>query len=170
MKIRLREWEKRDAVPLTLLANNKRISDNLRDRFPYPYTLKDAEAWIHSNRKKGPVTNYAIEVEELLVGGCGILLKEDIYRYSGEIGYWLGEPFWGKGIATEAVRLLLEKIIIDFPIIVRVYAEVFAFNTASIKVLRKNGFFLETTRKNAIVKNNIVQDDQVWVKFVREVK
>jgi [ribosomal protein S5]-alanine N-acetyltransferase len=166
MIIRLREWKKKDAVPLTLLANNKRISNNLRDRFPHPYTLKDAEAWIHLNRKKDPVTNYAIEVDDLLVGGCGILLKEDVYRCSGEIGYWLGEPFWRKGIATVAVKQLLEKIKIDFPFIVRLYAEVFEHNTASMKVLQKNGFQLESIRKKAVIKNNIIQDDQVWVKLI----
>jgi ribosomal-protein-alanine N-acetyltransferase len=167
MNIVLREWKKRDATPLVLLANNKMVSDTLRDRFPFPYTLKEAERWISFNLKKDPATNFAIEADGLLTGGCGIMLKEDIYRYSGEIGYWLGHPFWGKGIATEALRILLEMIPGRFPLLVRIYAEVFASNTASIRVLEKNGFHLESIRKKSIVKNNVILNDEVWVKMVQ---
>lgn len=90
MKVILREWNKKDTVLLTELANNKLIADNLRDHFPNPYTLKDAEEWISLNQDRMPVINFAIEAGGQLAGGCGIFFKEDIYRCSAEIGYWLG--------------------------------------------------------------------------------
>ncbi len=166
MNIQLREWKKKDILPLTLLANNKLVSDSLRDRFPFPYTSKDAEIWIRLNKKIEPARNFAIQVDHLLAGGCSVMLKDDIYRCSAEIGYWLGQPFWGKGIATEAVRLLLKKIDAQYPSIVRLYAEVFEFNEGSMRVLQKNGFHLESIRKRAVIKNNRILDDHVWVKLI----
>jgi len=162
MNIILRKWDKEDIEQLITLANNKNISDNLRDHFPYPYTLKDAEEWISLNETNLSITNFAIEVNEL-AGGCGILLKEDIYRFNAEIGYWIGEKFWNKGIATHVVRLMIEKIKLKYPDIIRIYAEVFEHNKASMKVLEKNGFHLESIRQKAVVKNNIVMNDQIWV-------
>ena len=163
MNIVLREWSKGDIEPLVILANNKKISDNLRDHFPYPYTLKDAEEWISLNETNLSITNFAIEVNNELAGGCGILLKEDIYRFSAEIGYWIGEKFWNKGLATHVVHLLIQEIKLRHPHIIRIYAEVFEHNKASMKVLEKNGFHLESIRQKAVVKNNIVMNDQVWV-------
>jgi len=166
MKLRLRSWQKEDIAPLIDLANNRNIADNMRDRFPHPYTLKDAEEWIVLNEKRDPATNFAIEVDGKLAGGCGMQVFQDVYRHSAEIGYWIGEPFWGRGIATEAMKLLLEKIETDFPGIIRVSAEIFEHNIASMKVLEKNGFHLESIRKKAVVKNDIIMDDHVWVKLL----
>lgn len=166
MKVVLRRWRKEDAEQLAKLANNKKIADNVRDRFPHPYTLKDSEEWIALNEEKSPVNSFAIEVNGELAGSGGIMLKEDVYRCSAEIGYWVAEPFWGKGIATEAVKLLVEIIARDYPFIIRVYAEVFEHNKASMKVLEKNGFHLESIQKKAVTKNNIVMDDHVWVKLL----
>lgn len=166
MKVTLRQWSKADIEQLALLANNKNIAGNLRDAFPHPYTMKDAEEWITANENKSPVTNFAIEADGKLAGGCGITVKEDVHRYSAEIGYWIAEPFWGKGIVTEAVKLLLEILIRDHPFIVRVYAEVFEHNKASMKVLEKNGFHLEGIHKKAVIKNNVIMDDYVWVKLL----
>ena len=163
MNIALRKWIKEDIEQLITLANNKNISDNLRDHFPYPYTLRDAEEWISLNEAREPITNFAIEVNNELAGGCGILLKEDIYRFSAEIGYWIGEKFWSKGVATHVVRLMIEEIKLKYPGIVRIYAEVFEHNKASMKVLEKNGFHLESIRQKVVVKNNIVMNDQIWV-------
>lgn len=167
MKVALREWRKEDCEQLVLLANNKNIADNLRDRFPHPYTIKDAEEWIAVNESRNPTTNFVIEVNGQLAGGCGIQLKEDVYRRSAEIGYWLAETFWGKGITTEAVQLLLEKIDADFPSIIRLYAEVFENNKPSMRVLEKNGFYLEGIRKKAVMKNDTLMNDHVYVKIIR---
>jgi len=166
MNIVLREWKRDDIDQLVLLANNKNIADNMRDLFPHPYTLKDAEMWLAINENRKSVTNFAIQAEGDLAGGCGIRMFEDVYRRSAEVGYWVGELFWGKGIATEAIRLLLEKIKTDFPEINRVSAEIFEHNKASMKVLEKNGFHLESIRKKAVIKNNIIMDDHVWVKLL----
>lgn len=163
MKIALQPWKEKDIPSLVQLANNFNVWITLRDSFPHPYTRKDAEGWIAFNRPDS-LTNFSITVDGSLAGGAGIVLKNDIYRKNAEIGYWIGEPFWGKGIATEAVRQLLVYTFSTFDII-RVYAEVFANNPASMKVLEKNGFEEEAIRRKAIIKNNQLLDAHVWVKF-----
>src|ERR1051326_6147035 len=104
MNVVLREWRKENLELLVKLANNKNIADNMRDIFPHPYTLKDAETWLTLTENRKPVTKFAIEAEGALAEGCGMRLFEDVYSRSAEIGYWVAEPFWGKNIATEAVR------------------------------------------------------------------
>lgn len=163
MKIILRPWHYGDVNALPTLANNRKIWDQVRDVFPHPYTRKNAEEWVFLQQGKKPTTNFAIEVDGKLAGGIGLLLKDDIYRCSAEIGYWIGEPYWGKGIATEAVRLLVDAAWREFPQLVRIYAEVFPSNLASCRALEKNGFHLETIRKNAVIKNGVIGDDMVWV-------
>lgn len=165
MKVHLRKWKAEDKELLVKLANNKKIADNMRDIFPNPYTISDAIQWIAANENETVQTVFAIDADEQFVGGCGIHLKDDVYKCSAEIGYWIAEPFWGKGIATEAVKQLLEKTVSQFPDIIRLYAEVFEHNKASMRVLEKNGFHLESIRKNAVIKNNILMDDYVWVKL-----
>jgi RimJ/RimL family protein N-acetyltransferase len=100
-----------------------------------------------------------------VAGNIGCKLQEDVYRKSIEIGYFVGEEFWGKGIATEAIGLFVAYLITNFQPI-RIYAEVFEHNKSSMKVLQKNGFYLESIRRKAAIKNNEVMDDYVWVKLV----
>jgi len=163
MNIVLRKWRIEDADALSFLANNRKIADKLRDRFPHPYTRQDAVQWIGLQEAREPVTDFAVEAEGKLSGGCGLILQQDIYRCSAEIGYWVGEPYWGKGIATAAVQKLVTYISLTFPSVIRIYAEVFVNNNPSKRVLGKNGFSLESTRKKAVIKNNILLDDEVWV-------
>lgn len=167
MIVQLRDWRADDKELLAKYANNKRIADNLRDIFPNPYTINDAMYWISANENQNPQTVFAIDADEQFVGGCGIHLKNDVYKHSAEVGYWIAEPFWGKGIATEAIKQLQEKTISHFPDIVRLYAEVFEHNKASMKVLEKNGFHLESIRKKAVIKNALIMDDYVWVKLLK---
>ncbi len=166
-QINLRTWRKEDAGQLASIANNRNIWLNVRDHFPHPYTINDALQWIEFSCKQNPVQNFAIEYNHCIVGSIGVVPKEDVYRISIEIGYFIGEPFWGKGIASRSVALILNYIANNFKV-VRVYAEVFDYNTASIKVLEKNGFHLESVRQKAVLKNNIILNDQVWVKFLDE--
>jgi RimJ/RimL family protein N-acetyltransferase len=166
MKVELRRWKIEDKEALSNLANNIKIASYLRETFPHPYSLQDAAIWLHSQENNKQADNFAIETEDQLAGGCGLLLKNDVYRLSVEIGYWVGEPFWGKGIATEAIRQLVVYCRQTYPEIIRMYAEVFANNKASMRVLEKNGFSYEGTRKKAVFKNNRVLDDQVWVLFL----
>ncbi len=165
MKVVLREWKKSDSTALAKIANNKKIWDNVRDRLPYPYTGQDAKEWLTLVKKQKIVTTFCIEADGELAGSIGFTLKEDVYRKSAEIGYFIGENFWGRGIATEAIRQLVDYIEKNFDL-VRIYAEVFEYNKASMKVLEKNGFYLESIRKKAAIKNNIVINDFVWVKII----
>jgi [ribosomal protein S5]-alanine N-acetyltransferase len=164
--VKIRPWYWTDADRLTSLLNNKNIWDNTRDYLPFPYTMKDADTFLQKHVDKLTSISFAILWHGQLAGGIGYLPKDDVYRCSAEIGYWVGETFWGKGIATEAVGLLIEKIKGLSPQVIRVYAEVFDHNKASMRTLEKNGFYLETIRKKAVIKNNKVLDDYVWVRLM----
>jgi [ribosomal protein S5]-alanine N-acetyltransferase len=165
MQVLLRPWSFADVNDLSTLADNRKIWDNVRDYFPHPYTRKKAEEWVSLHHQKRPVTHYAIEVDGKLAGGISLLPKEDIYRCSAEIGYWIGEAFWGRGIASEAIRQLLEITWKQYPELVRLYAEVFPANIGSSRALEKNGFALESVRKNSCIKNGVIGDDLVFVKL-----
>lgn len=145
-----------DKTQMAQLANNKKIWDNVRDYFPHPYSEKDAEAFITSQNKEVHTGNFAIECNGNFSGVIGLILQKDVYRKSAEIGYWIGEPFWGKGIATKAIELIVKYAFEELKLI-RVYAGVFEYNTASMKVLEKNGFQKEGVSKNAVFKN-----DKIW--------
>lgn len=161
----LRPWQKQDAQDLASVANNKNIWNNVRDALPSPYTVMDALQWIAHVNDQNPVVNFAIVYNGKIAGSIGCVPKEDVARKTIEIGYFVGEPYWGKGIATEAVKLLVDFIGTRMDVI-RIYAQVFAGNQSSMKVLQKNGFYLEAINRKAVVKNNTVMDDYVWVKLV----
>ncbi|MDQ6813173.1 MAG: GNAT family N-acetyltransferase, partial [Bacteroidota bacterium] len=137
-----------------------------RDRFPHPYTVGNAVEWIAFSLGQKPIQNMAVTFDGKIAGSIGVVPKDDVYRKSIEIGYFIGEEYWGRGIATCAVSLLIDYIKLHFFDVSRIYAEVFAHNKASMKVLEKNGFHLEGIREKAVVKNNVVMDDHVWVKFI----
>ncbi len=166
MKVGLREWKKSDAVRLAEIANNRKIWDNVRDLLPYPYSRKDAKEWLQLVKKQDKPTTFCIEADGHLAGSIGFTLKDDVYRMTAEIGYFIAEEFWGKGVATAAIGLMVDYIAKNFDI-VRVYAEVFEYNKASMRVLEKNGFYLEAVRKKAAVKNNTIIDDFVWVRIIK---
>lgn len=165
--VQIRPWRPEDACVLASICNNKKIWLNVRDRFPHPYTVANAVQWVAFTLNQKPIQNLAITYHGRIAGSIGVMPKDDVYRKSIEIGYFVGEEFWGKGVASNAVALLIDYISQNFDVI-RVYAEVFGHNTASMKVLEKNGFHLEGIRKRAVVKNNVVMDDYVWVRFLDE--
>jgi ribosomal-protein-alanine N-acetyltransferase len=164
MPVLLRSWQAADLDTLVAQADNINVWNQLRNYFPHPYTPEDGEAWIAQQQGIVPAVNLAIEADGFLAGGIGIIRNTDVYYYSAEIGYWLGETFWGKGIATEAVRQMVDYAFFYFDI-TRLYAEVFEYNKASMRVLEKNGFYLEGVRRKAVFKNGIFQDDYIWVKI-----
>jgi RimJ/RimL family protein N-acetyltransferase len=166
-EIFLRSWKKEDARQLASIANNKNIWNNLRNSIPFPYTVADAERWIMYCNGQKPVINFAVIYNAALVGSIGCTPRTDVYSKTMEIGYFIGEQYWQLGIATHAVRILLNYIEKQFDI-VRVFAEVYAHNTASMEVLRKNGFYLESIRRKGAIKNNVLMDDYVWVKLLGE--
>ena len=163
MYISLRPWSIEDAATLTAYFNNINIWNNLRDYIPHPYKMDDAVKFISDQSQLIPTLNFAILNEQEIVGGIGLILQEDVYKMNVELGYWVAEPFWGTGIATISVGLMTQYIFETFAIN-RVVAEVFDNNKASMRVLEKNGYYLESVRRKGILKNDILIDDFVWVK------
>jgi ribosomal-protein-alanine N-acetyltransferase len=160
--VTLRPWNIKDAKRLTEIANNKNLADNLRDGFPYPYSLTDALDWLNSTIPvNDPPRFFAILTNNKIVGSIGIISKTDIYRKNAEIGYFLDEEYWGKGLITKALKAATAYAFSAFDI-VRVYAETFADNPGSRKVLEKAGFKCEAILKNSIVKNSKIKDSCIY--------
>src|SRR5512133_2076994 len=158
----LRPWGISDASQLALIADNKKIADNLRDGFPFPYSLKDAYDWLNIILpENNPPHFFAITLDSQLVGSIGIVTKSDIYRKNFEIGYFLSEDYWGKGIATRAIKAATSYAFRDFDI-VRIYAEPFSDNVGSRRALEKAGFRLEATLKHNVIKNGIIKDSCIY--------
>lgn len=162
----IRPWQEGDEASLAAYANNHKIWVNVRDRFPHPYTLKDAELWIRIADANNAMINLAIETEGLAAGGIGIVFKEDVYHRTAEIGYWLGEPYWNRGIATRAVKIMSDYIF-DSPQfdICRIYAGIFEYNIASGRVLEKAGFHLEARLRKSVTKNGNTVDELIYAKI-----
>ncbi len=157
-KITIRSLTPQDKVPLATLANNKNIWDNLRDYVPFPYSEDDAAFFIELTEKEAPKQTFGIVYGDRLCGVVSLIVQKDVYQKSAEIGYWIGEPFWGKGIATKAVARIIRHGFETLRLH-RIYTGVFEYNTASMRVLEKNGFQKEGIFKNAIFKNNQVYDE-----------
>lgn len=161
MNIQLRPWNLDDLDRLVQLANNPKIAANLMDRFPYPYTREAGESFINMAMSGHPASVLAIKLDGEVVGGIGVHPQLDVYRKNAELGYWLAEEYWGKGIITEAIRLIVPYAFENFDI-VRIYARPFGGNIASQKVLEKNGFHLEATLKGTFFKNGIYLDELIY--------
>lgn len=160
-KSTLRPWRPGDEASLVRHANNRAIWRNLRDAFPHPYTFADARNWIRIANPSMPIANFAIVVEGAAVGGIGLVLKDDVFRRSAEIGYWLGEEYWGRGIVTEAVRAVTDYAFATFDIC-RVYAGVFEWNPASMRVLEKSGYEFECRMKKSVTKDRETIDELIY--------
>jgi [ribosomal protein S5]-alanine N-acetyltransferase len=158
---KVRSWQTDDAPALLKYANNARVWINLRDSFPYPYTEADARAWLGAALLQIPETAFAIASADEAIGGISVQPQYDVYRKSAEIGYWLGEPFWGKGIATSAVRVLTSYAFTRLDL-QRIYASVFAWNPASARVLEKAGYHLEGRMRDAVYKNGKLTDQLLY--------
>jgi RimJ/RimL family protein N-acetyltransferase len=163
---RIRSWRAGDEPSLARHANSRNIWLNVRDRFPHPYTLAAAEGWVAMASTAEPETQFAIEVNGEAAGGIGLFLQEDVERYSAEVGYWLGEAYWGQGITTEAVGRFTEWSFENFELC-RIYASVFAWNQASCRVLEKAGYQLEGRLRQSGVKDGRVVDGLLYA-TVRE--
>ena len=159
MKISIRTWKQTDAKALSDALSNKKILNNLRDGLPYPYTKEDALDYINFILASDPNNTfaYAIDVDGVAVGSIGAFRQENIHYRTAEVGYYLAEEYWGKGIMTEAVRLLCSEVFAKTDII-RIYAEPFAYNTGSRRVLEKAGFQFEGIMKCNAVKNGQILD------------
>jgi len=162
--VALRQIQKEDANALVSLANNTKIALNLRDGFPSPYTLDDAMKFIDDAHSVQPTTRFCIEKNGVYVGNIGLHPQDDIYRMNAEIGYFIGEPFWGQGIATQAVKMMTVYGF-DQLNIHRIFAGVFSFNEASKKVLINAGFTFEGVSKDAIFKEGLFYDEFRYAKL-----
>jgi ribosomal-protein-alanine N-acetyltransferase len=157
----VRSWRTADAEPLARHADNRKIWLNLRDAFPHPYTTQDAREFIRSVRNRAPETTFAIDVDGDAIGSVGFVLRHDVERVSAEIGYWLAEPFWGRGIATDALAATTDYAIATYQL-TRVYALPFAWNAASCRVLEKVGYRLEARLHRSAIKNGVITDQMQY--------
>jgi RimJ/RimL family protein N-acetyltransferase len=153
----IRSWRASDVGAIVTHANNRKIWLNLRDRFPFPYAKSDAQEYIRLARSMDPETFFAIEVEGQAAGSVGFVMQQDVERMSAEVGYWLGEAFWGRGIATDALRAVTNHAI-ERHGFTRIFAVPFASNTASCRVLEKAGYVLEARLRRSAIKDGVVID------------
>jgi len=157
----LRSYESTDKNAIVKYANNYNVSRLLRDLFPFPYTEKDAEFWLQQALRQEVESNFAIANHEELIGAIGLNAQDDVNRYSAEIGYWLAEPYWGKGIATEAIRILTEYAFNNFKLN-RIFANIYEGNIASEKALLKSGYKKEGTMRKAVFKEGKFIDQYIY--------
>lgn len=163
MICKIRKWELSDAKDLSVALSNKKIQDNLRDGLSYPYTEQDGLDYISAmlSADENETFAFAITVDGKAVGSIGVFRLENIHRQTAELGYYIAEEYWGKGIMTEAVRQICEYVF-EKSDIIRIYAEPFAYNIASCRVLEKVGFQYEGTLRNNAIKNGKVIDMKMY--------
>jgi ribosomal-protein-alanine N-acetyltransferase len=157
----VRSYKLTDAPSLARHANNRKIWINLRDAFPYPYTLKDARTFIRTALKDRPERMFAISVDGDAVGGIGFSLHRDVERVSAEIGYWLGEEFWSRGITTAALKAVTDYAIQTHGL-TRLYAVPYEWNPASFRVLEKAGYSLEGRLRRSAIKDGKIIDQLLY--------
>jgi RimJ/RimL family protein N-acetyltransferase len=160
----VRSWRRDDADALVEHADNRSVWLNLRDRFPHPYTRRDAREFLASVVGTRPETSFAIEVDGAAVGGIAFRVQTDVERIGAELGYWLGERYWGRGIATAAVRAVTEHALGAHDLR-RVFALPFAHNRASARVLEKCGFELEGVLRASALKDGRVLDQLLYARI-----
>jgi len=157
----IRSYEHFDKPSLAKYANNIKIFGKLKDKFPHPYTEEDAKEWLGLACNQNPELNFAIANETELIGAIGLQLQDDVNRFSAEIGYWIGEPFWGHGIASSALIAMSDYAFKHFKFN-RLFAGVFEGNDASAKVLEKAGYKLEGKLKKAVYKDGNFLDQYMF--------
>lgn len=163
MICKIREWKISDASDLAAALSNKKVQDNLRDGLPFPYTENDALEYINAmlSADKNDTFAFAVTVDDKVIGSVGVFRQENIHRLTAELGYYISEKYWSNGIMTEAVKQICEYVFKNSDII-RIYAEPFAYNTASCRVLEKAGFQFEGLLKQNAIKNNKVIDMKMY--------
>ena len=159
----IRKWEMADAKDLAKALSNKKVQDNLRDGLTYPYTEQDGEYYITSmlEADENDTFAFAIIVDGKVAGSIGVFRQGNIHRLTAELGYYIGEEYWGRGIMTKAVKQICEYVF-EHSDIIRIYAEPFSYNIASCRVLEKAGFQYEGTLRNNAIKNGKVLDMKMY--------
>jgi RimJ/RimL family protein N-acetyltransferase len=161
--LKVRSWRKDDLKALLQHANNPKIAAKLRDQFPHPYTRRDGIDFLDYAHTQEPECSFAIEYRGVAVGGVGFLLGRDIARISAEMGYWVGEEFWGRGFATRAVTAISDWAFDNYSL-TRIFAMAFAHNLGSLRVLEKAGFEREGLLRRSAIKNGVVLDQILFAK------
>lgn len=164
--VTIRKFRSKDKFRMAEIANNPKIAANLRDAFPSPYTLEDAGKFISACMRQVPYQVFAIEYDGEYVGNIGLHRQGDVYRKTAELGYFIGEPYWYKGITARAVELICRYGFGELGVI-KIFSGVFSFNTASQRVLEKCGFTLEAILKSAVIKNGEICDEYRYAKILR---
>lgn len=154
----LRPLHYADRADLAALADNRNIWCTLRDMFPSPYSIADAEKFIDMVKQQNPQMTFAMDFRHNFAGVISLIPQQDVYRHSAELGYWLGEPYWGQGITTAATRLVCQYAFDELQL-TRIFASVFQGNIASTRVLEKCGFFHEGTLRQAVIKDGKILDE-----------
>ena len=158
---RLRPWKREDAASLVRHANNPAVARNLRDGFPHPYTIKDARQWLEMVASNRSDMILAIEVNSEASGGIGLHGLKDVYRYNAELGYWLSESYWGRGILSDAVGQMV-AFTFNRTRWLRIFATIYEHNLASMRVLEKNGFVREAIHRKTVVKEGRILDEHLF--------
>lgn len=159
----VRHWRMADAEALVRHADNVNVARQLRDRFPHPYTRANASIFLKAATSAAEPSNLAIEVEGEAAGAIGYVPGMDVERYSAEIGYWLGESYWGRGIASEALLLVTDYVFTTANLL-RLFALPFADNLASARVLEKAGYVREAILRSSSVKYGQPRDQILYAK------
>lgn len=157
----IRRWGRHDMDALVKYANNRKVWLNLRDAFTHPYTAASADTFLTLVERQNPTTFFAIATRQEAIGGIGISLNHDVHRLTAEMGYWLAEPYWGKGIMTETVARFTDHAFERFQL-VRIYAEPYANNSASCRVLEKAGYVLEGRLRSSVIKDGRILDQFLY--------
>lgn len=167
----LRPWRQSDAAAVAAAADNPHIAANLRNVFPSPYTLADAEWYVNDCIARGEERQLtrAILIEGRAAGSIGVFVRDDVYEKSAELGCWLAEEHWGRGVMTEAVRQICREAFGRFDLL-RIFAEPFADNLGSRRVLEKAGFTCEGTMRNGVFKNGRVRSYCMYALLREELK
>lgn len=163
MDCMIRKWRNEDKAALAAMLNNKNILDNLRDGLPYPYTASDAEEYITAmlSAEKTKTFAFAITLNDMVIGSIGVFRCDNIHNRSAEMGYYIGEQYWGNGFGTSAVEQVCKYIFTNTNII-RIFAEPFSHNTASCRILEKAGFTLEGILRSNAIKNGKIIDMKMY--------
>lgn len=169
IKCKIRKWALSDAKDLAAALSNKKVQDNLRDGLPYPYTEQDAKEYISLmlGSNENDTFAFAVTADGKVVGSISAFRQSNIHRQTAELGYYISEDCCGKGIMTEAVKQLCDYVFTHTDII-RIYAEPFASNIGSCRVLEKSGFNCEGILRSNAIKNGKVLDMKIYSKLKNE--
>lgn len=162
MNVKLREWQMNDAERLTSLANNINVAKYMRNVFPHPYSIDNAKMFLETAIKEQK-RFFAITVNDELIGGTGIHLQDDIFVNNAEIGYWIGEAYWGKGYMSEAMTLITDHAFRNFSVN-RLWLRIYGNNPRSMKIAEKAGYKLEAKFDKTLLKNGELLDEYIFAK------